>query len=204
MVEIRQYEAKTKEEALEHALDELQVKQEDLFLKSEFIEGKLFKSSKYIVSVIKKEDIKVYIEQFFKNIANYMNINIECEIIESDNIFNVVLVSNNNAILIGKEGKTLNALQTLIRQAIKNNTTLLIKLNLDVSNYKLKKLKNIERLIRGIAEDVEASQISVSLDPMNSYERRLVHTLIAEYPHLVTESTGEGKERHVTIKYKED
>jgi spoIIIJ-associated protein len=106
--------------------------------------------------------------------------------------------------LIGKEGKTLNALQTLIRQSIKNNTGLLIKLNLDVSNYKLKKLKNIERLVRGIAEDVEASQISVSLDPMNSYERRLVHTLIDEYPNLITESTGEGKERHVTIKYKEN
>lgn len=204
MVEIKTYEAKTKEEALENALKELGVKQEDLFLKSEFIEGKLFKPSKYIVSVIKKDDIKEYINNFFKNIANYMNLNIEAEIIETDNIFNVVLVSNNNAILIGREGKTLNALQTLIRQAIKNNTGLGIKLNLDVSNYKIKKLKNIERLVRGIAADVEASHLTISLDPMNSYERRLVHTIISEYPLLETESIGEGKDRHVTIKYKEN
>lgn len=203
MVEIRTYEAKTKEEALENALKELDVKQEDLFLKSEFVEGKLFKPSKYIVSVIKKDDIKEYIDNFFKNIATHMNINIETEIIETDNIFNVVLVSNNNAILIGREGKTLNALQTLIRQAIKNNTGLGIKLNLDVSNYKIKKLKNIERLVRGIAADVEASHLTISLDPMNSYERRLVHTIISEYPLLETESVGEGKDRHVTIKYKE-
>lgn len=204
MVEIRNYEAKTKEEALENALNELKVEKEDLFLKSEFVEGKLFKASKYIVSVIKKDDIKKYIDNFFKEIGKYMNLNIEAEIIETDDIFNVVLVSDNNAILIGKEGKTLNALQTLIRQAIKNNTSLLIKLNLDVSNYKVKKLKNIERLVRGIAADVEASGITISLDPMNSYERRLVHTIIGEYPKLTTESVGEGRERHVTIKLKED
>ena len=204
MIKIYTNEAKTKEEALDKLLKELNASQEELFLKSEFVEGKLFKSSKYIVSAILKQDIKKYIDEFFSTIGKYMNLNIESEIIETDNTYNVVLVSNNNSILIGKEGKTLNALQILIRQSIKNNTGLLIKLNLDVSNYKLKKLKNIERLVRGIAEDVEASQISVSLDPMNSYERRLVHTLIDEYPNLVTESTGEGKDRHVTIKYKEN
>lgn len=204
MLEIRKYEAKTKEEALDNALKELNLTRDDLFLKSEYIEGKLFKSPKYIVSVMKKEDVKNYIEEFFKNIALYMNINIETEIIETDGIFNVVLVSNNNSILIGKEGKTLNCLQTLIRQSIKNNTELLIKLNLDVSNYKIKKLKNIERLVKGIAEDVENTQMSVSLDSMNSYERRLVHKIIDEYPNLTTESIGEGKNRHVVIKYNEN
>lgn len=204
MLEIKQYEAKTKEAALNLALEDLKLNKEDLFLKSEYIEGKLFKSAKYIVSVLKKEDVKNYIEDFFKNIAYYMNLNIESEIIETDGVFNVVLVSNNNSILIGKEGKTLNCLQTLIRQSIKNNTDLLIKLNLDVSNYKIKKLKNIERLVRGIAQDVEDTQMSVSLDSMNSYERRFVHKLIDEYPNLTTESVGEGKDRHVVIKYKEN
>ena len=204
MLEIKQYEAKTKEAALNLALEDLKLNKEDLFLKSEYIEGKLFKSAKYIVSVLNKEDVKKYIEDFFKNIAYYMNLNIESEIIETDGVFNVVLVSNNNSILIGKEGKTLNCLQTLIRQSIKNNTDLLIKLNLDVSNYKIKKLKNIERLVRGIAQDVEDTQMSVSLDSMNSYERRFVHKLIDEYPNLTTESVGEGKDRHVVIKYKEN
>ena len=86
---------------------------------------------------------------------------------------------------------------------IKNQTGLLIKLNLDVSNYKVKKLKKIEQLVRGIAKDVEDTQMSVSLDSMNSYERRLVHKIIDEYDSLTTESIGEGKDRHVVIKYKE-
>ena len=64
MLTLSKYEAKTKEEALENALKELNVKEEDLFLKSEFVEGKLFKASKYIVSVIKKDDIKEYIDNF--------------------------------------------------------------------------------------------------------------------------------------------
>lgn len=203
MLEIKKYEAKTKEDALDNALKKLKLTKEDLFLKSEFIEGKLFKSPKYIVSVLKKQDVIDFIADFIKNIAIYMNLNIETEIIESEEVFNVLLVSNNNSILIGKEGKNLNALQTLIRQMIKNQTGLLIKLNLDVSNYKVKKLKKIEQLVRGIAKDVEDTQMSVSLDSMNSYERRLVHKIIDEYDSLTTESIGEGKDRHVVIKYKE-
>lgn len=203
MMENKKYEGKTKEEALNKALEDLNLKEEEVIAKYEFVEGKLFKGSKYIVEITNKNDIKICINEFFRNIAKSMNLNIECEIIESDNIFKVLLVSDNNAILIGREGKTLNALQTLIRQSIKKNIGISVKLNLDVSNYKVKKLKNIERLVKGIAEDVIASQISVSLDPMNSYERRLVHTLIDEYENLCTESVGEGKDRHVTIKYKE-
>ena len=180
MLEIKKYEAKTKEDALDNALKELKLTKEDLFLKSEFIEGKLFKSPKYIVSVLKKQDVIDFIADFIKNIAIYMNLNIETEIIESEEVFNVLLVSNNNSILIGKEGKNLNALQTLIRQMIKNQTGLLIKLNLDVSNYKVKKLKKIEQLVRGIAKDVEDTQMSVSLDSMNSYKRRLLHKNIYE------------------------
>ena len=69
MLEIKKYEAKTKEDALDNALKELKLTKEDLFLKSEFIEGKLFKSAKYIVSVLKKQDVIDFIADFIKNIA---------------------------------------------------------------------------------------------------------------------------------------
>lgn len=204
MLNLLTYEGKDKEEVLEKILKELDCKKEDLFLKAEFIEGKLFKASKYIITVLKKKDIENYIKLFFKDISNLMNINIESEILEMDDIFNITLVSDNNSILIGKDGKTLNSLQILIRQSVKNKVGLNIKLNLDVSNYKIKKMKNIERLVRQIAKEVDETKLGVSLDSMNSYERRLVHTIVSEYPNLETESIGEGKDRHVTIKYKED
>lgn len=204
MFNIAQYEAKTKEEALEKCLNELKCKQEDLFLRSEYIEGKLFKGSKYIVYALKKQDILDFIKAYIYQFSQLIHINIESEVLIQEDTYRVTLVSDQNAILIGKEGRTLNALQLLIKQAIKKETQLNIKLNIDASNYKLKKLKGIERQIKILAQEVLDSKIDVSLDPMNSYERRLVHSLVGEYKHLTTESVGEGKERHIIIKYVEE
>jgi len=203
MINVLKYEAKEKEEIEKQIKEELKCELDELIIKYEFTEGKLFKSQKYVASVIKKEDIKILIDEVIKTIGQNMNIVIDNEILVSDEIYNVTLISNNNSILIGKEGKTLNALQTLVRQIVRNKTNTSIKINLDVSNYKMKKMKNIERIVRQVAKEVKTSKVTVSLDPMNSYERRYVHTIISEYPELETESVGEGKERHITIKYKE-
>lgn len=203
MLEIIKEEAKTKEEALEIILNNTGLKQDDFFLKSEFIEGKLFKSSKYIVSALKKDDVKIYIGEFINNLSNLLNINITSEILFNGESFNVTLVSDNNSILIGKEGKTLNAIQVILRQAIKQEAGISLKVSVDVGNYKLKKMKNIEREVKQIAKEVEQSKLDATLDPMNSYERRLVHNIINEYPNLETESFGEGKDRHVVIRYVE-
>lgn len=204
MINVLKYEGKEKEELNEKIVNELNCDLNSLFITYDFTEGKLFKSQKFIATVIKKTDVVDYINEVLKKIGSYMNIIIDTEILESDNIYNITLVSNNNSILIGKDGKTLNALQTLVRQIIRNKTGINVKINLDVSNYKLKKMKNIERIAHQIAKEVKETKLMVSLDPMNSYERRLVHTIIGEYPELVTESVGEGRERHITIKYKED
>lgn len=204
MLNITEYEAKSKEEALEKCLNELHCNQEDLFLRSEFVEGKLFKASKYIVYALKKQDISDFIKKYISDFSKLIQLNIDCEILVQNETYQVTLVSDQNAILIGKEGRTLNALQLLIKQAIKKETQLNLKLNLDASNYKLKKLKGLERQIKIIAKEVLESRIDVSLDPMNSYERRLVHSIIGEYQHLTTESIGEGKDRHVIIKYVEE
>lgn len=204
MVNILKYEGKNEQELIEQILTELKCQKDDLYIKTEFIEGKLFKSSKYIIKVVKKEEINKYIEEFIKNIGNLMDINIEIEILEQNGSFNITLISNNNSILIGKNGKTLLSIQTLLRQSIRNKFELNIKINLDIANYKIKKLKNIERLVKDIAKEVEKTKMDISLDSMNSYERRFVHNLINEYPNLTTESSGEGKDRHITIKYKEN
>ena len=203
-MELKKYEGKNKEEILKKILKELNCNQNDLFLKSEFIEGKLFKSSKYIVSVVTKKEIIEYISEFILNLSRCMKINIESEILESEDIFKVTLVSDQNAILIGKEGRTLNSIQLLLKQSIKNKIGLSLKINVDVANYKVKKLKNIEYQVKKIIKEVKSTKITAALDPMNSYERRFVHNLVSEYKNLTTESIGEGRDRRVTIKYKEN
>ena len=203
-MELKKYEVKNKEEILKKILKELNCNQNDLFLKSEFIEGKLFKSSKYIVSVVTKKEIIEYISEYIQNLSRCMKINIESEILESEDIFKVTLVSDQNAILIGKEGRTLNSIQLLLKQSIKNKIGLSLKINVDVANYKVKKLKNIEYQVKKIIKEVQSTKITAALDPMNSYERRFVHNLVSEYKNLTTESIGEGRDRRVTIKYKEN
>lgn len=203
-MELKKVEGKNKEEILKKILQENNCEQKDLHLKSEYIEGKLFKGSKYIVSFIPKKEIKKYIEEYIKQISNYMKIHIESEILENNDIYKITLISDQNGILIGKEGRTLNSIQLLIHQSIKNKIGIPLKINLDVANYRVKKLQKIEIEVKKIIKEVQNTQITAALDPMNSYERRFIHNLVSEYSNVKTESIGEGKERRITIKYQEE
>ena len=204
MINKRVFEGKIKEEVINKIQSELEVNEKDLYIEEEFHEAKLFKSSKCILTVITKEDVKRYLKDFIEKYSELMNVKINYEINEIDRIYNITLVSENNPILIGKERKTLESLQLLIRQAIQKQTGHSIKVNVDISGYKNKKMKNLEYEVKKIAKEVQLTKIDASLDHMNSYERRRVHTLISEMKNLTTESVGEGKERHIIIKYIEN
>lgn len=176
----------------------------ELYYKETIEEGKLFKSGKCIIEVIKKENVKQYIKEFLNKVGELMEIELHSEIRMDEDILNVSIISDNSPILIGREGKNLEALQTLLRQSLKNQTNMLIKVNLDASDYKLKKQKRLEREIKNIAREVLKTKIDVKLDPMNAFDRRIVHSIISNYENLETESLGEAPNRYVTIKYKED
>lgn len=176
----------------------------DLYLKEYEEEGKLFKSKKYRIESVKKEDIKEYIKSYLVKIGELMEIEIHTEFCEDGDVLNVGIVTNNSSILIGKEGKNVDALQNLLRQSLRNQVGFPIKMNLDVSNYKLKKQKRLEREIKNIAREIIRTKIDVKLDPMNAFDRRVVHSVISEYPHLKTQSVGETPNRYVIIQYEEN
>ena len=111
------------------------------------------------------------------------------------------MVSNNNPVLIGKEGKNLNSLQYLLRQSLNNQVGFDVKVNLDASNYRAKKIKGFEYQIKNIVREVQKTKIDTKLDPMNSYERRIVHALLSGFSNVTTESVGEEPNRCVVIKY---
>lgn len=203
MITSYNYEGKIKEEVLKNCLNELNVPENDLYIKEELQESGLFKSKKIKLICYKKEDIIEYLKNYINDIAKGMNISINTEIRESEGYISIILVSDNNSILIGKEGTTLKAIETILKQALIVQTGLNIKVNLDVANYKGKKIKNFERQIKLIINDVLKSHIDVKLDPMNSYERRIVHNLVSENEFLSTESVGEEPNRAVVIKYNE-
>lgn len=204
MLKTHQYEDKSDELALQKCLTDLDVSLEELYTKTNEIEGKLFKSKKVELTALKKEDVKSYIKEYIDRIAQGMGIEIQSEIKEIDNVFQVILVSNENGILIGKDGRTLNAIQLLIRQSIQVLTDFNIKVNIDAGNYKAKKIKNFEHEMKKIMNEVQRTKINAKLDPMNSYQRRLVHHLANQYDHLSTKSYGEGRDRYIEIQYQEN
>lgn len=202
MFSLLMYEGKNREDLINKITEELNCNENELVILEQFTEGKIFKSQKYNLSVITKAEIKKQLKNFFNELSKLMNVTIESEInITEDNIYNINLVTSNNSILIGKEGKTLDAIQCLLRQISQNDLKNKIKINVDISNYKYEQTKKLEKNIKNIAKEVLKTKVDTSLDPMNSYNRRIVHTIVSEFSDLETESVGEGKERHVVIKY---
>lgn len=202
MFNLLMYEGKNREDLINKITEELNCNENELVILEQFTEGKIFKSQKYNLSVITKAEIKKQLKNFFNELGKLMNVTIESEInITEDNIYNINLVTSNNSILIGKEGKTLDAIQCLLRQISQNDLQNKIKINVDISNYKYEQAKKLEKNIKNIAKEVLKTKVDTSLDPMNSYNRRIVHTIVSEFSDLETESVGEGKERHVVIKY---
>ena len=204
MLTLSKYEGKTLEEATEKCLEELNVTEKDLYIKQSETEAKLFKAKKIIIEAIKKQDIIDYIKNYIKELDKSFNIEIKSEVNENEDIIKVVLISNNNPILIGKDGKNIEALQLLLRNSIKNQIGIDIKVNVDASNYKKKKEEYFEREIKKILKEVQKTHMETKLDPMNSYNRRLVHNLASKFKNIKTESVGEEPNRYTIIKYEEE
>ena len=204
MLEVVKKEAKTKEEALNKCLEQLNVNSNEVNFYIEESASGLFGKKKYTAFVVTKYDVKEYIKEFLNDLAKKMNTSFNIEVTEKDGIISVIIITDDSSVLIGKEGRTLNAIQTILRQSLRKYGNFDIKVNLDISGYKLKREKNIEREVRKIAREVLKTKIEAKLDPMNSYERRIVHTIIASYDGLSTQSEGEAPNRYVVIKIKED
>lgn len=197
MIQIYKFESDTEENCRLKCLDELDVYNNEILTK-EYEED-----NKYNMEVVKKEDVKKFIKEYLSSITTDMGVNTKIEINEEDDVFSVKMFSDNNSILIGKDGRTLTSLQNLIRQTLSNQIKFNIKVNLDASNYKAKKERFFEKDIKTIINDVMKTKDEVKLDPMNSYKRRIVHSIASEYYNIETESFGEEPERYVVIRYVE-
>ena len=197
MIEVYSYSGKNEEECRIKCLDELDV------YNNEIIAKEINTDDKCVLEVVKKEDIKKFIEDYFKELSEKMNLNMNIKIYEEENIFQVRINSRNNPILIGKDGKNLNSIQYLLRKTISNLTGFNISVNLDVSNYKKRIEKDFEMEIKKVINEVMQTKIETKLDPMNSYKRRIVHSIASNYYNIETVSVGEEPNRCTIIKYVE-
>ena len=198
MISVYNFEDKTAEDCRMKCLEELDVYDDEIITR-EFEED-----GNYHMEVIKIDDIKSYVKEYLTTLLTKMNIKSTVTVYEDEKIFTVKIKSNDNRILIGKDGKNLSAIQFMVRQVVRNMTNFNIKINLDISNYREKKERFFESDIKKIINEVLASKTDTKLDPMNSYQRRLVHNVANNYYNIETESVGEEPNRYVTIKYVEN
>ena len=197
------YEAKSYEDAKNKALAELKIDEDNIIINIlEEKQGILKKNIK--LEVITINDIISFLKETISQILNLMNIDANLEIKRKEENITINIFSNHNSILIGKEGKTLDSLQNIMRQILLKETSSDLKLIIDVENYKEHRITNIERTARKVAREVAKTKVEASLEPMNSYERRIVHNTLSKNKYVYTKSIGEEPNRYVMIKLKEE
>lgn len=197
------YEAKTYEEAKEIALKDLGILEENALIKVlEEKQGLIKKNVK--IEVITTRDVVEELKNAVNTITKLMNISVNLEVRIRNKNIEMKIFSDNNAILIGKDGKVLESLQNVLRQIIAKDVGNEYKFTLDVEKYKERKMDNIEKTARRVAREVARTKVEAKLDTMNSYERRLVHNALANNKYVYTESIGEEPNRCVVIKLKNE
>lgn len=196
------YEAKTKEEAIEKALAELKVDEKNLIVNILEEKSTLLKKNVKI-EVINYNDLIDDIKENILEITKMMGLTANLEVRRRDDNLTIKIFSDHNAVLIGKNGSTIEALQTIIRQIVHNETKEFVGVVLDVENYKEKRVNNLEHLAKKIAREVNETKVETKLDSMNSYERRIIHSVLSNNKYVYTESIGEEPNRCVVIKPKD-
>ena len=195
------YEGKTKEQAEELALEELKISKEDLIINKVEEKNNLLKKSVKI-EVLNMNEVISFIKDTINEIINKMNAEANLEVRRREENITITLFSDNNAILIGKNGKNVSALQLLIRQMVNSNLKEPLSIVIDVGNYKEKRARSIEYLAKKLAREAYKTKTEITMDSMNSYERRIVHSALADDKYVYTESIGEEPNRKVVIKLK--
>lgn len=198
------FQAKSEEGLLDKALNELGLKEEDVITKSYEEKGGLFSGKKYTLEVIKISDVSEVGKEIIKELLSSLGINANIETKLRDGQIKYQLHSQNNSVLIGKNGHILDSIQTYVRQAVLNTLDLYVNITIDVEGYKEKQNYYLEKRVKKIARDVTLSKVDVKLDPMNSYERKVVHSALQGFKYVKTESEGEEPNRCVVIKYIEN
>lgn len=198
---------KTVEEAIQNGLKELNVTEDKVEIKiiDEGSKGlfKLFKGKDAKVELTVKNDYKDDIKNFLRDILNSMDILAEIKIQEEGDVVKVNLVGPNMGLIIGYRGETLDSLQYLVSLVVnKNNEGTYKKVTLDTENYRAKREETLKRLAGKIALTVKKNRRAIKLEPMNPYERRIIHSALQNDSSIVTYSEGEEPHRKVVIDLK--
>ena len=153
------------------------------------------------IRVAFKKTIKDTALEFLENVFEQMNIKpeIKVDFNEEEKTMNIDVGGDEMGVLIGKSGQTLDSLQYLVSRVLNKGSEDYIKVKLDTENYRERRKETLENLAKNIAFKVKKTRRSVSLEPMNPYERRIIHSALQNDKFVETHSEGEEPYRKVVV-----
>ena len=143
-------------------------------------------AKKYLLNIIKNYELEGTVTEKYENVIIHLTID-----------------TNHNSILIGKNGKTLQALNDVCRYAVAAKYKKHYRILLDINSYKNEKYAKLTRIAKRVAKEDLNTKTTVHLDPMPADERRIVHNALTKFKNISTQSEGVGNKRHIVISYKD-
>lgn len=204
MEEWKEFSAKTADEALTNALIQMETTSDQI--EYEVVEEEksgilgLF-SKPAVIRVRKKEDTVDVVKNFLTRTFEAMNLKVEIELEydQTENEIHIELKGDEMGMLIGKRGQTLDSLQYLTSLVANKKTEEYIKIKIDTENYRQRRKETIENLARNVANKVKKTGRTAFLEPMNPYERRIIHAELQGDKYVDTHSEGEEPHRKVVV-----
>ncbi len=188
-----QIEANSSEEALNLAVEKFHVSSEHIFV-NEISEN----SYEALLDISLALEGKKYLESILQNFG--VDYNIEVRTLNQEKEIHYAIDSSENPLLIGVKGRTVDALQTLLKNLLGAYTNEKLMVTLDIGNYKENRKRQLEILATKIGKEVASTKQPAKLKPMSAYERLIIHEKLADWRDVYTESEGEGEERAVVVK----
>lgn len=195
--------AKMKEIPVEEKALKASVKKEEAVKKENMNSvEKIEKIEKKAMTAEEKKAVENAARQFLSDTFAAMGLTVEIQIDIHEDMMDVELSGNEMGILIGKRGQTLDSLQYLLSLVVNKKSEGYVKVKVDTENYRQRRRETLENLAKNIAFKVKRTKRPVSLEPMNPFERRIIHSALQNDRYVVTKSEGEEPYRHVVISLK--
>lgn len=194
----------TVEQAVQSALEQLNTTKDQVEI-TIIDEGKkgilgLFGAKPAIVKVEMLPNPIEEAENYIKQLTANMNLDVHINTIVNGKHVTFELNGENIAIIIGKRGQTLNALQYLIRLVINKHSKIYYTVTLDAEGYRERRRETLESLASRMADKVIRTKAKVALEPMPAFERKIIHNVLQDIPKVSTYSDGQEPHRHIVIK----
>ena len=203
-MDFKEFSGKSVDDAVTNALIELEVTRDKLEYEVVDNGSNGFLGIGSRPAVIKariNQSIEDIATEFLKKVFSAMDlaVRIKLDINEDEGIVNIDLLGDDMGVLIGKRGQTLDSLQYLVSLVINKNCDNYLRVKLDTENYRERRKATLENLAKNISSKVKRTKKPVSLEPMNPYERRIIHSTLQNDKFVTTKSEGEEPYRHVVV-----